>query len=62
MVIDKQAQDAVNTIIEYCGQRHEKRVGNPCINCPKGGFCDEIYDRSGWGAIMSYKKISGEGE
>lgn len=56
VVTDKEARNAVNTIIEYCEQRHKLKTCCVCHNCGITDFCDELYKVVS-GGLESWKDL-----
>lgn len=52
MITDKEAKNAVNTIIQYCHEIHTKESNKICYKCVLLPFCrqidDEVYCNDEW--------------
>lgn len=62
MITDKEARQAVDTIIKYCQERYDG--GHDCKGCALKKFCDiiemNIFLDDGWQDLKDYSVVWGE--
>lgn len=56
MITEKEAKNAVNTIIQYCHEINPKENDTICSKCALAPFCRQIADRVDYNMLYGYLK------